>query len=421
MSRRCSACPKIPRVTTLRASHSGPEKAGAAALSAGRRIALVCDWCLPRFGGLELQLLDAARALRAAGHSVDIITATPGAASLDGVPVHRLRGLRVPHFAFTCSTRQFREFRSLLRDGAFDVVHVHSGLIAPLAYGAAAIAARAGVPTALTFHSVYDYLQPALFALARVSGASRLPIAWSAVSRRVARETSRALDGAAVEILPNGIDLERWRTIPCARTAGEFRLVSVMRLQLRKRPRALFDILDAAQRQVGDATRITLDIVGDGLEQSAIARRAAAAGIGRVRVHGRCTHDEIRALFAHADAFVLPTRMESFGIAALEALCAGLPVVARRDTGVEDFVVDHENGLLGDSDAELARAVAELACDAALRESISRRNRASIPPYGWKAVVATTLAQYDRAARLQTGVLRRLGPLAEIQAEQPGR
>ena len=45
-----------------------------------RRIALVCDWCLPRFGGLELQLIDLARALRSAGHDPEIITATPGRA-----------------------------------------------------------------------------------------------------------------------------------------------------------------------------------------------------------------------------------------------------------------------------------------------------------------------------------------------------
>jgi glycosyltransferase involved in cell wall biosynthesis len=369
--------------------------------ASARRIALVCDWCLPRFGGLELQLMDVARALRAAGHTVEIITATPGPTVLDGVPVHRLRGARMPHFGITCSPTQFREFRTVLREGAFDVVHVHSGLIAPLAYGCAAIAARAGVPTALTFHSVYDYLLPALSALAHVSGAAQLPIAWSAVSRYVAREASHALAGATVAVLPNGIDPDQWHVVPLPRPVGEFRLVSVMRLQVRKRPLALFDILDRAQREAGPSVRLSLDIVGEGRERAAVERRARARDDGRVRVHGRLTHEEIRAVFGGADAFLLPTRLESFGIAALEARCAGLPVIARQDSGVEDFITHGHHGLLGDSDASLASAVARLALDEPLRAAMAARNRESTPPHRWTDVVAATMAQFDRAERLQ--------------------
>ncbi|MEP6732394.1 MAG: glycosyltransferase family 4 protein [bacterium] len=366
-----------------------------------RRIALVCDWCLPRFGGLELQLIDLAQALRAAGNAVEIITAYPGPASLDGIPVRRLRGFRFPYFGFTFSPRQFSELRAALREGAFDVVHVQSGVIAPLAYGSALIAATGGMPTALTFHSVYDYLAPGLRMLAKLSGASRLPIAYSAVSRHVAKETSAVLDGSRVEVLPNGVDARAWRVTATARPRGELRLVSVMRLQVRKRPRDLFAILDEAQRRVGPQMRITLDIIGDGRERRVVDRLAAAAGADRVRVHGRRSREEIRALFAHADAFLLPTRMESFGIAALEALCAGLPVIARRNTGVEDFVVHGENGLLAGSVAGLTEAVIELAQDEGLRAAIAKRNRETRPRFEWNDVAALALRQYERAEWLQ--------------------
>lgn len=388
-------------MTTTSAADSMPARIATPVPVESRRIALVCDWCLPRFGGLELQLIDLATALREAGHEVEIITATPGPSSLSGIRVHRLPGFRFPYFGFTASPRQFREFSKLLRDGDFDVVHVHSGVIAPLAYGTADIAARSGIPTALTFHSVYDYLAPALRALATLSGASRFPVAWSAVSRYVARETSRALNGATVDVLPNGIAPSEWVTPPHDRRADELRLVAVMRLQVRKRPRDLFAILDAAQREVGPSVRITLDIVGDGRERRVVDRLAARAGADRVRVHGRRTRDEIRALFARSDAFVLPTRMESFGIAALEAVCAGLPVIARCNTGVEDFVSHRENGLLADSVVGLTQAVVELARNEPLRASMARANREARPPYAWSDVVAATIAQYERAERLQ--------------------
>jgi glycosyltransferase involved in cell wall biosynthesis len=374
-----------------------------ASTSSSRRIALVCDWCLPRFGGLELQLIDLAKALRAAGHSVEIITATPGPALVDGIPVRRLRGFRFPFFEFTCSLRQFRELRAALRDGAFDVVHVHCGVIAPLAYGGVRLAAQSGIPTALTFHSVYDYLEGALNALVNLSGASRFPVAWSAVSRHVAHETSRILNGADVHVLPNGIDTGAWATTAHERRTDELRVVAVMRLQVRKRPRDLFAIVDEAQRLVGSRVRITLDIIGDGRERFFVDRLAAAAGADRVRVHGRRSREEIRAIFAESDVFLLPTRMESFGIAALEALLAGLPVIARRNTGVEDFVVDGENGLLCDSVEGLAAAVVELALNEPLRASIAQRNRAACPPFDWSDVVAATVAQYDRATVMRSG------------------
>ena len=147
--------------------------------------------------------------------------------------------------------------------------------------------------------------------------------------------------------------------------------------------------------------QITLDIVGDGPERRVVERRARQAGVGRVRVLGRLPRERIPALFAEADAFVLPTRIESFGIAALEAMCAGLPVLARRDTGVEDFVEHGRNGLLGRSDRELADAVAALARNDELRAGIARINRELVPPYGWSDLVAQTLTLYERADALQ--------------------
>ncbi|MEO7456444.1 MAG: glycosyltransferase family 4 protein [Gemmatimonadaceae bacterium] len=364
------------------------------------KIALVSDWCLPRFGGLELQMLDLARSLRAAGHVVEIITATPGPDTLDGIPVHRVGGLRMPFFEFTISPRQFRELEDILVRGEFDVVHVQSGIIAPFAYGGAAVAVRAGFPTALTFHSVYDYLAPALHNLSSLTKWNALPIAWSAVSSLVARETSAALSGARVDVLPNGIEPSQWKVEPHRREPGTLHLVSVTRLQVRKRPRDLFAILDAAQATLGTSARLTLDIIGDGRERIFIDRLAARAGAERVTVHGRLTREEIKRIFSLSDVFVLPTRMESFGIAALEAMCAGLPVVARRNTGVEDFVTDRVNGLLGDSTEALTDAVVELARNEPLREAIAERNRAAHPPYAWGDIVRATLAQYERARQI---------------------
>ncbi len=340
------------------------------------------------------------------GHAVEIITAMPGDPWLDGIRVHRLPGFRIPLAGVTASTRQFAELRATLGSRQFDVVHVHSGIIAPLAYGAARIAASAGLPAVFTFHSIYDYLRPALRALGWIGAARDLPIVWSAVSRFVARETRETLGLREVLVLPNGIDIDAWRRHEPTRFDGELRVVSVMRLHPRKRARALFTIVDRAQRMAGPDVKISLDIVGDGVERPAIERLARERA-GQVRLHGWLERDAIARLLAQSHVFLLPTRMESFGIAALEAMSAGLPVLARRDTGVEDFVIDGENGLLGRSDDDLAKALARLAGDGDLRASIAARNRSGRPPYAWPEVAAQVEAAYASAIPLQPGAAAR--------------
>ncbi|MEP6621377.1 MAG: glycosyltransferase family 4 protein, partial [bacterium] len=110
--------------------------------------------------------------------------------------------------------------------------------------------------------------------------------------------------------------------------------------------------------------------------------------------------NDIRALFSEADAFVLPSRMESFGIAALEARCAGLPVIARTNTGVADFIEHRRSGMLAPTDRGFALAIAELIRNNRLHQAILSHNRSTMPPYSWDRVVDLTMAQYEKARTL---------------------
>ena len=84
----------------------------------------------------------------------------------------------------------------------------------------------------------------------------------------------------------------------------------------------------------------------------------------------------------------------------LEARAAGVPVVAPRGTGVDDFVEDGVDGLLADSDLALARGLARLAGDEALRTRMRAHLLATPPAQDWSGVVAATLAEYRRAGVL---------------------
>ncbi len=92
--------------------------------------------------------------------------------------------------------------------------------------------------------------------------------------------------------------------------------------------------------------------------------------------------------------------MESFGIAAIEARTAGLPVVARADSGIREFVHDGVEGLLASDDAEMVDAIVRLVTDPALRQRIRTHNRTVAPMQDWDFVQSRAVEEYARAGRL---------------------
>ena len=112
------------------------------------------------------------------------------------------------------------------------------------------------------------------------------------------------------------------------------------------------------------------------------------------------TREEIRGVFAGADVFVAPANLESFGIAALEARCAGLPVVAKSRTGIREFVEHGQEGLLADTDRDMVDQLVQLVVDAELREKITTFNREVPSPVDWSDVVEANVAAYRTAIGL---------------------
>ena len=374
------------------------------------RVALVCDWFLPRAGGIELQLRDLALALRARDIDASIVTTTRGDAVVDGVPVHRVPATLSPIGGFAMSPGALVGIGRFLDRAHFDVVHAHASVISPLAYAAALAASRAGLPSVLTFHSMLHGSAFLLGASESLFGWSRDRIVLSAVSSVVAAQAARWIPDAAIAILPNGVDATFWRGAPTndrdGRT-GEVVFVSAMRLTRKKRPATLLRAFAAAARLTAGAPRIRLIVAGDGPDRVALVRHARELGMeAQVEFRGHLDRLALRRLYGGAHAFVLPSELESFGLAALEARAAGLPVIARLAAGARDFISHGIDGLLARDERELANAMARLAVDAPFRAFVTRHNTTTPPLYDWRDVSALHERVYAAATELRATAAR---------------
>ena len=370
------------------------------------KIAHVSDCYLPRLGGIELHVHDLALRQAAAGHDVTVITTTGGPAT--GFSDVAATVVRIGETAGSPEAIDYFKSgrgRRAVADKTFDVVHADASTFSPLAFVTAHDSARRGIPTVVTVHSLWARSAPLFRFADRLSRWGDWPVVWSAVSNAAAIPLRRALAGRAdVAVLPNGIDGELWQVDPVAGEPGEMRLAAVMRLTPRKRPVHLARTLRASYRRLPAGSRLSVDIVGDGPERAPLERYLRRhAMTDWVRLSGHLSRSEIRSIYARSDLFVAPAKLESFGIAALEARCAGLPVLALAGTGVPDFVTHGTDGWLVESDAEMVDTIVGLVNSPHGLFRVSEHNRSVAPSISWRGVLRSCQALY-RAAAFRQGL-----------------
>jgi phosphatidylinositol alpha-mannosyltransferase len=313
------------------------------------RVGMVCPYSLSLPGGVQMQVLGLARALRASGVDVRVLAPCDGPPPDAGVtPLGNsvptaANGSMVPLAPDPAA--QLRTMRAL-RDEAFDVVHVHEPLV-PGVSQTAVLVGRA--PVLATFHAAgdsagYKYLRP----LARWI-ANHIDLRC-AVSDDAAALAGRYL-GGEYEPVFNGIEVVPHATAEPWPTDGPT-IFFVGRHEDRK---GLDVLLDAMASLPAD---VRLWVAGDGPNTDDLRRRHA--GDARIEWLGRIDDDEKYRRTRGAHAFCAPAlRGESFGIVLLEGMAAGTPVVASDIDGYRNVATDGTDALLvppGDA-AALAKAL----------------------------------------------------------------
>lgn len=353
------------------------------------RIVHVSDCYPPRLGGIEVQVRAIAMAQRDRGDEVTVITATPGEFPTDaGIDVVRLDA-HLP-FETPVHPRGVSLIRAQLRRIQPDVVHVHAGVVSPLAW--MGIAAAQDWPTVVTVHSMWGPLQQQAFRLVLRGDRKFVLTAVSAVAAQAVQSAA----SMPVLITPNAIDMAPWRAHAPIPHDG-VHIVAALRFAPRKRAVDLLRILRDARSLMPESAHVRATIAGDGPLMSRMRATVMDQGLDWIELPGRVPREQLPALYASADVFVQPTRAESFGLAALEARASGLAIVGRSGSGLSEFVVEGLNGFLCDDDAAMSASIARLVREPALLHRLTGLNRMSPPTQTWAHALESVDVAYAEA------------------------
>ena len=332
-------------------------------------------------------------ALRAGGHTVELLAPREG-----GGPVSLSSRL-----LFNLRARKAAQDRCPDPDAiiGFDL----DGLFLPRGRARRIAAIKGGAAEEASFERGPARLRlsvEAFFEKRHVRGADRILTPSAHTAGRIVSDYGIPRD--RITVVPEPIDLARWRTALAAapdRPRGPVSILCVAHLYPRK---DVATLLGAMARLAGGAV---LRVVGTGPALAGLERRARETELnGRVEFLGHLPFDRLAAEYRRADLFCLPSRQEGFGIVFLEAMAAGLPVVAVRAAAIPEVVADGVSGVLvppGDAVA-LANALERLIADPGERRRLSEEGRRRVRSYDAPDVAVRFL----EAIGLESARLRRL-------------
>lgn len=309
-----------------------------------------------KMGGAEHQVVALARAFLDMGHAVAVLSLSAGR-EIDvpaGVDVVELNMRKTP----TGLARALWQARALIKSWRPDVIHAH--MVHANLFARTLTRIVRCPPLVCTAHSFREGGRLRMLAY-------RLTDGWTSLTTHVSHDGRAGMIAAGgvpdprIIVMPNGIDVNRFRTDPVLRETTRHRLGIDANTRLvlnvgRLVPEKAQDLLIRAFARIDASQPSRLLIAGGGVLGQALTGQVASLGVAsRVTLLG--PRDDIPALLNAADAFVLSSNIEGLPMVLVEALACGCPVVATDAPGVAEVLRDQGVIVLrGDADA-LADAI----------------------------------------------------------------
>jgi phosphatidylinositol alpha-mannosyltransferase len=360
------------------------------------KVGMVCPYTWDVPGGVQEHIKELAEALIGLGHDVSVISPADDDTPLPSYVVPTGRAIPVPYngsvarlaFGFVSAAR----VRRWVKEGGFDVLHVHepaapslSLLACWVADGPIVATVHTANPRSRALHAAYPALQTAL---EKISG--RIAVS------EAARTTLVEHMGGDAVLIPNGVAVAKYaHADPLPGWPGEGGTLGFLgRID---EPRKGLDVLLQAFAMLGaERERLRLLIAGPG--DVDIRGQVPAPLRDRVIMLGQISQEDKQRFYHSVDVFCAPnTGGESFGVVLIEAMAAGAPIVA---SDLEAFQMVLRGGqageLFGSGDpAALAAAAGRLLDDPALRARLSQAARDAVRRYDWPMVARDVVKVYE--------------------------
>jgi len=376
------------------------------------KVGLVCPYTWDVPGGVQAHVHDLALALIGLGHDVSVITPADDEAALPPYITSTGRAVPVPYNGAVARMAfgplSARRVRRWLREGDFDVVHVHEpttpslSLLATWSFDGPLVATfHTSVQRARTLAAAYPILQTALEKIS----------ARIAVSQAARRTLVEHLGGDAV-MIPNGVSMAAFAGVePFPGWPGDGGALGFLG-RFDEARKGLPVLLAAFETLATDRPGLRLLIAGPG-DPDDVRDALPADVFDRVHLLGQVSDADKARMLASVDVYVAPNiGGESFGIVLLEAMAVGTPVLASDLEAFRAVLDGGRSGQLfatGDSD-DLAREAAVLLDDPDARAALVVLGRATARSYDWSTVARDIVRVYETVAVDAPDAFARRGP-----------
>jgi phosphatidylinositol alpha-mannosyltransferase len=361
------------------------------------KIGIVSPYGYPDPGGVNEHVRYTHDAMRTMGHDVWIITSKYGRQRESEGHIIRLgTGWAAPANGsvgrVTLGLRFKHQAREVLEAQRFDILHFHEPFVPFLSPTMLDASETVNIAT---FHA-FGGFSPSYWIGSKFAGRlARLLHGRIAVSGAARHFINRYFPGE-YRIIPNGVDLERFAEAQPYEELrdGTLNVLFVGRFEERK---GLTHLLKAYHRLRKRKVDGRLLVIGAGPKEREYRRFVGLRGIRDVEFLGRVSDEEKVRYFASADIYCAPnTGQESFGIVLLEAMAAGVPIVASDIHGFKRVVERNEQGILVEprNPRALAAGLYALARDPDLRQEMGDAGRRRAPEFSWDRVTERIVDYY---------------------------
>ena len=338
---------------------------------------------------------------------VDVLTSAPGPGFFkenfaDNITIYKV-GLHKKELHFWRKTEVIEwlfkaksHYRKLLREDDYDLAHAFFGF--PTGWLCYRTANKLPYIISLRGSDVpgeharlkldYKILGPVFAAIWKKAAALVAP------SEGLKNRALKFLPSVAIDVIPNGVELERFSPAETAKEPQVLRLLTVGRLSVTKRMEILIDAVEILHKA---NYKIHFTIVGGGQLQQKLKQIVSKKNLDNIiELTGRTDAEDMPQVYRKNDIFISASCAEGMSNAMLEAMASGLPIITTRCEGVDELVAD--NGLVVENAnaEEIAKAVKTLAGDRQLYKQMSIAARRQAEQFTWSGAAEKYLTLYER-------------------------